>query len=401
MRGDSWPATTNARMGCLPTSGLSPEAAWEHGAVTVARRAVPTVITMHGATREDHRSLTVALAMSCPYCASPTPVNGPLRTVSCDACLKEFEVREIAKQLESAAEGSDWLNSPFLSTAQSVFETSDVQCGRCDALIPVEPHLAVTGQTTTIPCPSCAAACPSYPAPDWLVRQLPAAVQVFGGDDPQDALGGATLETPQESPDAVLMTCPGCAGSLQVTADVERLMDCKYCGSSVFIPDPIWRRLHPVRLIRRWTLLFRGEELETLETIEEALEEKALEAEALESEQPDEAAREGYTTQSEPPPVAVTEAAPQLPANIVGAACTLVLGGLVLLLPGVPEAGLWAWWPNVAVIVFGAVLVGAGLRSSTRNNGELPLGRLLVVAGVSVTIAGALLQQIALHLTAS
>jgi hypothetical protein len=54
---------------------------------------------------------------------------------------------------------------------------------------------------------------------------------------------------------------------LTITADAERTTTCRYCEASVFIPDELWRRLHPAKTMRTWTLTYEGK-LESKEDIE-------------------------------------------------------------------------------------------------------------------------------------
>jgi hypothetical protein len=54
------------------------------------------------------------------------------------------------------------------------------------------------------------------------------------------------------------MSCPQCAGALQVTAESERTVTCQYCQSAVYLPDPLWQRLHPVRIAAWWYVKLQG-----------------------------------------------------------------------------------------------------------------------------------------------
>jgi hypothetical protein len=48
------------------------------------------------------------------------------------------------------------------------------------------------------------------------------------------------------------MACPSCGGALKSAADTQRTTSCEFCGSSVYLPDDLWRRLHPAKKAQPW-----------------------------------------------------------------------------------------------------------------------------------------------------
>ncbi len=63
-----------------------------------------------------------------------------------------------------------------------------------------------------------------------------------------------------------------------ITAANERTTACPYCQVSVFLPDELWKRMHPARTMQRWTLSYSGK-LKTAEDLESDREEAMEEAE--------------------------------------------------------------------------------------------------------------------------
>ena len=49
--------------------------------------------------------------------------------------------------------------------------------------------------------------------------------------------------------------CPQCGGSLQLDG-TERKVKCIHCGTISHIPDELWLKLHPAKLVSRWYLWF-------------------------------------------------------------------------------------------------------------------------------------------------
>lgn len=226
----------------------------------------------------------VALTMSvpCDHCAKPIPINGPTQRLHCDHCQRETTLTRMAEELSLAAEQMQSMGSPYRST---LYSSADPLCAQCGEQVPIDEYVGYSGGVTALYCPSCGSQMPTYPAPSWLRDQLPGALQVFGGD-PELARehAGLSLHVNQKRVDPVMMACPGCAGSLSVGEHSARTLACSYCHGQVFIPDELWRRLHPVKTMKRWTLTYVGSlktEEELREEEEERREEEAERAERV------------------------------------------------------------------------------------------------------------------------
>ncbi len=53
----------------------------------------------------------------------------------------------------------------------------------------------------------------------------------------------------------VAFSCPQCAGSLMIDGN-ERLIQCEYCETRVYLPDDLWLQLHPAKKKTRWFIGF-------------------------------------------------------------------------------------------------------------------------------------------------
>jgi ribosomal protein S27AE len=49
----------------------------------------------------------------------------------------------------------------------------------------------------------------------------------------------------RKSETLVSLTCPSCAAALTLSDKSDRLIKCGYCGIETYLPDDLWRRLHP------------------------------------------------------------------------------------------------------------------------------------------------------------
>jgi hypothetical protein len=123
-------------------------------------------------------------------------------------------------------------------------------CAECAAPMPLD-QLAV-GTSATIAC-TCGAALATYPAPSWLKAGLPAIDQVFETHETSGASSSS------QRAQAVVMSCPSCGGGLDITTDSQRTTKCTFCSANVYLPDDLWRSLHPVKTARAWSIAYTGD----------------------------------------------------------------------------------------------------------------------------------------------
>lgn len=95
-------------------------------------------------------------------------------------------------------------------------------------------------------------------APEKLTERFKGITLIVGEDPdllPGPAGGTEELRFPlSESPQA--FSCPQCGGSLTLDGR-SRSAHCGHCGTDSFIPDPLWMKLHPSSMTRRWYLWFK------------------------------------------------------------------------------------------------------------------------------------------------
>lgn len=202
---------------------------------------------------------------TCSSCGSPLPINGPYTRFSCTACFEDISIpqdriadflNDFEEEYEGLTEGqgcggtlmcgsgtfkySHWRLSPRCSSCKTPLEISENQ-----------------GESI-ISCSKCSAEYHAFPAPDWLRKKVPSARFIIAQQPPPGENGGFGVEIDENSTKPIVMSCPQCAGALSVSARSERIMECGYCSSEVYVPDAIWKRLHPVRKTEEWFVCFEG-----------------------------------------------------------------------------------------------------------------------------------------------
>jgi DNA-directed RNA polymerase subunit RPC12/RpoP len=196
---------------------------------------------------------------ACSECGEPLMLDGPLRSIRCLACqsLLEIDPRSWKRIMEFREEDSvrKKVASTMLGFA-SVFTfhlrmgPQSPRCTACDH--PLDVSAVTPGMDGEIPCP-CGQTMPTFPAPAWLREVHPLAVQLFNAAR-EDVADNAPV-TPQTNR-PVSFGCPDCGANLKVTMDSPRILECQYCKTDLFLPDPLWRALHPVRKRSAWYVGF-------------------------------------------------------------------------------------------------------------------------------------------------
>ena len=211
------------------------------------------------------RYACLELITSCGSCDGSVPVNGPFREVTCHSCFEKIAIppERIADFINSFEE-----DFPELDTGQGRKGTVMSGSGtykyrywrmppRCeDCKIQLElPDPAVKDE---IKCPECGRTYYHYPAPEWFMELVPSAVVCVASEPPDSKERGEKLKLGEGSSEPIVMSCPSCGGSLTVSAASKRLMVCDYCETEVYVPDPVWKRLHPVMKTKEWFVVLQG-----------------------------------------------------------------------------------------------------------------------------------------------
>jgi hypothetical protein len=202
---------------------------------------------------------------NCPSCGQSFPVNGPYRKFTCTACFEDMTIsqdvladflNDFEEEYEGLVEGQG--RGGTLICGSGTFKYSywrlKPRCSECKKplSIPEFPEISI------LSCSECAATHHVFAVPDWLGKQVPSARYCCTPQPPPGDADEKDVEVDEASAKPVVMSCPKCAGTLTVSARSERIMECVYCSTEVYVPDAVWKRLHPVRITEEWFVLFEG-----------------------------------------------------------------------------------------------------------------------------------------------
>ncbi len=221
----------------------------------------------------EARTGAFTLRVDCPACGLPVPLNAPTKSAHCHACTKDFDVPAlIFVRLLMRFDDLPDETTPFADGAHANIDGVEAhatrtsktpECGSCGkALVIAEPP---SDALTKITCASCSAEAIGFPAPAWLTEMVSTARYVIVTDAtaaPDAKSADAKDDAVKSDADAerpIALPCTQCGAPLHVTKESERTIPCEFCKTDVYLPDELWRRLHPVKTMSPWFVRFVGQ----------------------------------------------------------------------------------------------------------------------------------------------
>jgi hypothetical protein len=208
------------------------------------------------------------LRTDCNACGQPVPLNGPAEHAHCDSCQKELPLPNrlwsaVLEELDEAhdrlADGSGKAGTRDVSgfSLHYSYRRTIPRCEKCQQ--PFATDRLAPGSARDFCCVHCGDGASTAPAPAWLRALVPTATQIYSVDRGlAQAEGAGPAPAVADAPRPVVMACPQCGGSLKLTSEAARLLPCQFCKTDVYLPDELWRRLHPARIAREWYVRFDG-----------------------------------------------------------------------------------------------------------------------------------------------
>lgn len=190
------------------------------------------------------------ISLECPHCRTGVPVNAFTEEVLCNNCLKGIPLdqgwwRRMLDE-ETIDEAMDFEPGNGNSARHLGGLNETVESGnrppRCQSCKAEFSQQLMTGalDKNRFACPGCQQAIRVRKAMDWVKAIIPNADLLVHEDEDGKGLGNdghADVEP-------VLFACLACGAGLPVDGS-SRTPKCTHCGSSNYLPDPLWLRLHP------------------------------------------------------------------------------------------------------------------------------------------------------------
>lgn len=219
--------------------------------------------------KDEYRYCRVTLRTDCNHCGHPVPLNEPHTTVLCNSCLKEVTIPEHlwVQLMDQANESSPERKPGKPSRSVSVIDGFQVSfelenrppsCEKCDKPFPVD-GLGLDEETNFC-CVHCGDPARTMVPPAWLKKAIPGLVKLYAVDpSAPPAQAGQMAVDVKDAPKPVVLNCPSCNAALKATVESERTIECQYCNVNVYLPDAVWRSLHPAKTAVPFYVVFRGQ----------------------------------------------------------------------------------------------------------------------------------------------
>ncbi len=212
-----------------------------------------------GVYMENFRFGSFRVLTECSYCGSALVLNGPQRKIVCNSCRKEnYFSSEIWRNIILMVDKDTYSmrdaqrDSSILVQDGYTFKISYGRgkpvCSNCQNQLQLDGSIEFRD---SVECNSCGTAHSVSSVPSWLEGYQK--LKLIGTE-----AGPVLSEESLVNFDPVSMNCPNCSGALKISVELERLTKCEYCGGEFYIPDPVWNRLHPVKIAKNWYVRFKG-----------------------------------------------------------------------------------------------------------------------------------------------
>lgn len=189
---------------------------------------------------------------------------------TCVHCQQSVQVPK--KEWESALIGLNLLKMLKAKEGESVHEPtlsentargldgsivkSVPRCLRCETALPTPPHAGEQffNERVTSDCGACGFE-NVFEVPRTTIRLSQCTITHVSATEGQTTPEGNAVLPDTEAVKPITMGCPSCGGALHFTVESSRTTACTYCAASVYIPDGLWRQLHPVKKAQYWNLI--------------------------------------------------------------------------------------------------------------------------------------------------
>jgi len=186
--------------------------------------------------------------VNCKECGKLMPLNGPVQELKCSSCLTINELNDKFWEDIFEESYSEW---SVEDTYNAEYEICNPRCLECNTELDTS---SLKNSDTEITCPKCSKGNAFFPGPDWFKK--------FKRYDltPTKIISGISLKSSSNSIDNVIkpiaIRCVSCAAALSISVNTPRNCTCEHCETVQYLPDPVWKALHPVKKREDWYIYY-------------------------------------------------------------------------------------------------------------------------------------------------
>jgi hypothetical protein len=188
----------------------------------------------------------------------PLPLNALSRRIFCHHCQTSVEANDVLAWLPSNFGDLFWgnirtwrpgerkKNHRIKSPMQAEAEIREPSCRGCNAVLPQADLGAALAAGNPVHCRTCNATTPVRRADDLARSIVGSAVAV---------IDEMLVDAAPAAQEPIYFSCLQCGAGLPVDG-TQRVVTCKHCSGSSFLPDPLWLRMHPAAKMRWFYIAF-------------------------------------------------------------------------------------------------------------------------------------------------
>lgn len=209
-------------------------------------------------------SICVEIKTQCKFCGGNITLNALVEEVLCHTCQKmnnfpydywKKSILESAMNDYSGLKEGEGQNQTVMTgeyTFTIMYGLQQPRCGKCKTNLDAANFQDFAKQGKAV-CTKCSNEISVRTPPDEVKSLLGNIKYLIGEDADMLEKGDKGLKTPN-AVKPILFICPSCGGNLKVDGS-DRVVTCSYCNSEIYLPDDLWFRLHPVKIVERWFLV--------------------------------------------------------------------------------------------------------------------------------------------------
>jgi ribosomal protein L37AE/L43A len=209
------------------------------------------------------KSVCFEIKTKCNSCGNPLVVNAAVTDIYCKSCNNVNNISEenwtslledAVKEGPGLSENEGQTSTVFMGQFQfsTMYGNQKARCEKCKEPVPEEKIAGFT-EVGIYKCAKCDNDVSVRPAPGFLTAKFPQVKYLVAEDENMLAKNDKGYEPPNNVK-PVIFTCPSCGGALKVDGS-DRMMECEFCKNTIYLPDDLWFRLHPPKVIERWYLI--------------------------------------------------------------------------------------------------------------------------------------------------
>jgi hypothetical protein len=216
-------------------------------------------------------SICFEIKTECKHCGGTLELNAFVNKMLCPACQKmnEFPYGFWKKSIIESAlndysdlhegEGQNQTVMTGEYTFHSMYGIQKPRCGKCKTSLDSSKFDEYAKSGIAV-CEKCKNEISVRSMPQNLQNDFGNIKYLIGEDRDMFTEGKGTMKTPK-AVKPILFSCPSCGGNLKIDGS-DRVVTCTYCNQDIYLPDDLWFRLHPVKVVQRWYMVLDEKKVE-------------------------------------------------------------------------------------------------------------------------------------------